>query len=174
MLLRILRLNKFFGLTLCCALLAACSGGPTRRGEVGNLPTFQIVSLDNAEQAEEIVLFTMGLLETDYKFGGNHPDAGLDCSGMVSYAVEQVSGKHLPHNAEKIARSTRAIEITQLQPGDLVFFNTNGRPYSHMGIYIGEQRFIHAPRTNSQVRIDKLDNGYFAKRLHAAHTLVAN
>ena len=113
----------------------------------------------------------MGLLDVGYRFGGRNPEAGLDCSGMVSYVVEQVSGRKLPHSAAQIAELTRPVTRTQLQPADLVFFNTDGRPFSHMGIYLGDGRFVHAPSTNGSVRVEKLDGPYFSRRFTAARSL---
>lgn len=119
-----------------------------------------------------MVIFALGLLDTGYRFGGKNPDAGLDCSGMVSYVVEQVSGKRLPYNAAGIAERTRPISTRAIRPGDLVFFNTLGRPYSHMGIYVGDGKFVHAPNSRGKVRVDRLDNRYYADRFEGAHTLL--
>lgn len=128
-----------------------------------------------AEEAhtQEMVLFALGLLDTGYRFGGRNPDAGLDCSGMVAYVVETISGQRLPHNAARIAESTRPITLDELRPGDLVFFNTQKRRHSHMGIYIGGGRFVHAPSSRGSVRVERLDNRYFAPRLDGARTLLA-
>ena len=117
-------------------------------------------------------MYALGLLGTGYRFGGRNPEAGLDCSGMVAFIVEQVSGKRLPHNAAQIASITRPIRISALQPGDLVFFNTLNRAHSHMGIYIGDGRFIHAPSSRGQIRIERLDNRYFKPRIDGARTLL--
>lgn len=129
-------------------------------------------SLEDPAHAQELVLYALGLLGTGYAFGGRNPEAGLDCSGMVSYIVEQVSGRSLPHNAAQIAGMTRPIAVSQLRPGDLVFFNTLNRRHSHMGIYMGDGRFIHAPSTRGRVRIERLDNPYFRPRIDGARTLV--
>ncbi len=130
-------------------------------------------ALEHEAHSREVVLFALGLLGTGYRFGGRNPEAGLDCSGMVSYVVEQVSGQRLPHNAAQIAARTRAIARDELQPGDLVFFNTMKRRHSHMGIYIGDGKFIHAPSSRGVVRVESLDKGYFAPRLDGMRTLLA-
>lgn len=122
--------------------------------------------------AQEMVLYALGLLGTGYRFGGRNPEAGLDCSGMVSYIVEQVSGQRLPHNAAQIAEMTRPIRVAELRPGDLVFFNTLNRRHSHMGIYMGEGRFVHAPSSRGHIRIERLDNVYFKPRIDGARRLV--
>ena len=162
-------------------LLAACSSAPEKpvTRNVPPAPTSgashaRYFSLDDPRVAEEIVVYAYGLLGIGYQFGGRNPEAGLDCSGMVSYIVEEVSGRRLPHNAAQIASQTRAISTAQLQPGDLVFFNTLNRRHSHMGIYLGEGRFIHAPSSRSTVRVDRLDNPYFKPRIDGARTLIAN
>lgn len=130
-------------------------------------------TLANPKHAQEMVIYALGLLGTGYRFGGSNPEAGLDCSGMVSYIVEQVSGRKLPHNAAQIARQTRPIRVAELQPGDLVFFNTSNRPHSHMGIYMGKGQFVHAPSSRGVVRIENLDNIYFRPRIDGARRLVA-
>ena len=122
-------------------------------------------NLTNPDGAGEIVLFSLGLIDVGYQFGGRNPEAGLDCSGMVSYVVEQVSGKRLPHSASQIAAITREIRRDELRPADLVFFNTNGKRYSHMGIYIGDGKFIHAPSTRGKVRV--ADPGLTSRRVAA-------
>lgn len=128
-------------------------------------------NLGDASLGHELVIYAVGLMDTGYRFGGSNPEAGLDCSGMVSFIVQQISGQRLPHSAAQIAEQTRPIPIEELQPGDLVFFNTMNRPYSHMGIYVGDKRFIHAPSSRGKVRMERLDSSYFAQRLDGARTL---
>jgi len=118
----------------------------------------------------EVALYALSLLETGYRFGGKNPEAGLDCSGMVSFVYRQATGLKLTGSAADMARLGRPIEATELKPGDLVFFNTRGRPYSHVGIYIGDDRFVHAPSTSGTVRTDSLKSGWFAARFEAART----
>ena len=119
------------------------------------------------EKGREVVLYSMGLIGIDYRFGGKNPESGLDCSGMVSYIYEKALGIKLPHHAAQIARLGQEIEMTQIAPGDLVFFNTQNRPFSHVGIYIGDDRFIHAPNSNGKIRISNLKSGYYAQHLQA-------
>lgn len=122
------------------------------------------------EKGNEIVFYAMGLIDTGYRFGGKNPEAGLDCSGMVSYIYGQAAGLKVQGSAADIARSSRPVDRSSLRPGDLVFFNTLNRSFSHVGIYIGDTRFIHAPSTNGKVRIDRLSDGYYAQRFEAART----
>lgn len=119
----------------------------------------------------EIVLFAFSLLDTGYRFGGKNPEAGFDCSGMVSYIYDRAAGLDLRGSAADMALSGKAIEKTELRPGDLVFFNTLNRPLSHVGIYIGDDRFIHAPSSSSRrVRVDELSSPYFKSRYETART----
>lgn len=159
-------------------LFAGCSSAPkpaapARPAATAPTPA-DYFRLEHERQSQEMVLFALGLLDTGYQFGGRNPEAGLDCSGMVSYIVEQISGRRLPHNAAQIAGMTRPIKPSELRPGDLVFFNTMRRPHSHMGIYMGDGRFIHAPSSRGKVRVERLDNSYFRPRLDGARTLVAS
>ncbi len=120
--------------------------------------------------AQDIVLYALGLVETGYRYGGKNPEAGLDCSGMVSHVYDKAAGVRLTGAAADIARHGRVIEAAQLRPGDLVFFNTLNRSYSHVGIYIGDGRFIHAPNSNGKVRTESLEAGWFAARFEEART----
>jgi len=163
------------------ALVAACGSVPAPRPDVSSTPTvpsgranINYFILADPEHSREMVIFALGLIDTGYRFGGRNPDAGLDCSGMVSYVVEQVSGHRLPHNAAQIADRTRPVSLAMLQPGDLVFFNTMNRPYSHMGIYMGEGKFVHAPSSRGRVRVERLDSPYFRSRFDGARTLLAD
>ncbi|HUH60870.1 MAG TPA: C40 family peptidase [Candidimonas sp.] len=113
----------------------------------------------------------MALLESHYKYGGTHPLHGFDCSGLVAYVFNNAASQPLPHNTAQIAKLSRPVARHELKAGDFVFFNTLNRPFSHMGIYIGDQQFINAPSTGGRVRIDTLANPYFAERFESARTL---
>ena len=123
-----------------------------------------------SERANDVVLYALGLIGTGYRFGGKNPEAGLDCSGMVSFVFDQAAGLKVSGSAADIARTGRPVERNDLRPGDLVFFNTRNAAYSHVGIYIGDERFVHAPSTNGRVRIDRLSDRYYAQRFEAART----
>ena len=174
--------RHYFGtlalIALTAGVLAGCSStpAPSTRAAVDQPSTVSrsapYFTLEDESHAREMVLFALGLLDTGYQFGGRNPEAGLDCSGMVAWIVENISGKRLPHNAAQIAQRTRPIEVSQLQAGDLVFFNTLKRRHSHMGIYIGDGRFVHAPSSKGRVRVERLDNRYFAPRIDGARTLI--
>lgn len=115
-------------------------------------------------------MYSLALIDTGYRFGGKNPEAGLDCSGMVSYVFAHAAGLKLQGSAADIARRGQSIPLSQLRPGDLVFFNTRNKPYSHVGIYIGGDRFAHAPSTGGKVRLDSLKKGWYAARFEEART----
>ncbi|MHB9118421.1 MAG: C40 family peptidase [Burkholderiales bacterium] len=152
---------------LAVLLVAGCGTAPSvRHGSA----QFKLPAA-NPALGREVVMYAFGLINTDYRFGGSNPESGLDCSGMVSYIFENAVGLKLPHNAAQIAELGRDIDMDDLQPGDLVFFNTEHRSFSHVGIYIGNNRFIHAPSSNGKIKISSLKNSYYAHHLEAARSL---
>ena len=161
---------------LACALVSACSIAPV---EYANMlhddekysPYAKYFVLDDPNHRKEIVLQTLSLVGAEYKWGGNNPKEGMDCSGLVTYVVSKVSQHNLPHHAATIALMTRPIKFNELAPGDLVFFNTMKRRHSHMGVYIGNNRFVHAPAPGQKVRIDSLKTRYYIEHLDGVHTL---
>ena len=162
---------------LAVAFLAACGGLPTTPAPVPvatTPPARAWLALADQDKAQDAVMLAFGLMDTGYRFGGRNPEAGLDCSGMVSYVFEKAAGLKLPHNAARIAALTRPVDKKRLRPGDLVFFNTQNRPYSHVGLYIGEGRFVHAPSSRGKVQISSLETGWFASRFEAARTLMVD
>jgi len=122
------------------------------------------------DKAYDVVLFALGLIETGYRFGGKNPEAGLDCSGMVSYVYRKSADMQLGGSAADLARQGKPVPAARLRPGDLVFFNTSNRPYSHVGIYIGDDRFVHAPNSRGKVRTESLKKGWFAARFEEGRT----
>lgn len=125
------------------------------------------------EKASELVVNAMGFLGVPYKYGGNSVEAGgFDCSGFVRAVYEQSIGKVLPRRASEQAAATQAIDRNELKPGDLVFFNTMKRAFSHVGIYVGEGKFIHAPRSGSSVRVEDMRQAYWQTRFNGARRVV--
>ena len=122
----------------------------------------------------ELVLRTLSLLGVTYKLGGNSPDSGLDCSGLVRHVFHDTLGLLLPRRSEEMSRTGYAIDASQLRPGDLVFFNTLRRAFSHVGIYIGENRFVHAPARGGTVRVERLDQAYWSTRFNGARRVLAD
>jgi cell wall-associated NlpC family hydrolase len=104
-----------------------------------------------------------------YRYGGSSP-AGFDCSGLVLYSYKQ-AGLALPHNTDKQRAVSRSIKVAELRPGDLLFFNQEGKKYGHVAIYVGKGRFVHAPSSGKSVRSDRLDNPYWKKHLSEARRI---
>ncbi|HQR51147.1 MAG TPA: C40 family peptidase [Methylophilaceae bacterium] len=121
--------------------------------------------------AQEVLLNALSLTGVQYKYGGKSPETGFDCSGFVRYVFQQAASLTLPHGARAISQLGQAIPLDQLQPGDLVFFNTLKSAFSHVGIYMGEGRFIHAPSSGGDIRIVDMNDSYWAKRFNGARRL---
>ncbi len=121
-----------------------------------------------SEKASELVVTAMGFLGVPYRRGGNTVETGFDCSGFVRAMYQQTVGLILPRKAEQQAAATEKIERADLQPGDLVFFNTMRRAFSHVGIYIGEGKFIHSPKPGSEVRVENMGVAYWSRRFDGA------
>jgi cell wall-associated NlpC family hydrolase len=134
--------------------------------QAGSVATTKVENAASA--AGEIVLSAMGFLGLPYKRGGNSFDTGFDCSGFVKALYAQTLGKVLPRTSAEQAAQTTTITKEELQPGDLVFFNTMRRAFSHVGIYVGEGKFIHSPKPGAQVRIEDMNVGYWDKRYNGA------
>jgi len=119
-------------------------------------------------KASEMVIQAMGLLGVPYKRGGSSEEKGFDCSGFVRHMFEKSVGLVLPRRAEEQARVTEEINKSELKPGDLVFFNTMRRTFSHVGIYVGDGQFIHSPRAGHSVRVEDMRSAYWQKRFNGA------
>lgn len=124
-----------------------------------------------ASGATELALSSLALLGVPYRFGSDDPAVGLDCSGLVRFVVRSVLGVQLPRQAEAISRAGIEVDRRQLEPGDLVFFNTLGRPFSHVGVYLGAEQFVHAPATRGRVRIEHISQPYWQRRFNGARRL---
>ena len=124
------------------------------------------------EGTREIGMFALSLVGIDYRYGGDTPDRGLDCSGLIRYVFQQVTGVTLPRTAKDLSRIGEDIRTGDLKPGDLVFFNTRRFAFSHVGIYLGNDRFIHAPSRGGEVGVESLASAYWQKRYNGARRLV--
>ncbi len=122
--------------------------------------------------AQDLTARALDLIGIRYKFGGTTPKSGLDCSGLVQFVFQQVTGVTLPRSARELARIGDKVPLAELKPGDLVFFNTRRFAYSHVGIYLGDNRFIHAPRRGRDVEVAAIDAGYWAKHFDGARRLM--
>lgn len=121
-----------------------------------------------ADRASDLVVNAMGFLGVPYKRGGSSAETGFDCSGFVRAIYQQTVGLVLPRRADQQAASTQVIDKKELQPGDLVFFNTMRRTFSHVGIYVGDGKFIHSPRSGSEVRVEDMRQSYWQRRFDGA------
>jgi cell wall-associated NlpC family hydrolase len=126
-----------------------------------------------SSKASELVVNAMGFLGVPYKRGGNTVETGFDCSGFVRAIYEQSVGLLLPRRAEQQAAATQRIDKTELQPGDLVFFNTMRRAFSHVGIYVGDGKFIHSPKPGAEVRVESMGVSYWQRRFDGARRVQA-
>ncbi|WP_420209910.1 C40 family peptidase [Burkholderia aenigmatica] len=158
------------------SLLAACSSVPPQSASrpasgmkittprafpaPANFPKF----VDHSVGQEEISIQAMSLVGVPYRWGGNTPTSGFDCSGLVRYVIGRAADVNLPRTTADMSGRGVSIDPDQVAPGDLIFFNTTGRPHSHVGIYVGKLRFVNAPSTGGTVRLDYLTNPYWAKR----------
>lgn len=128
-----------------------------------------------ADTPQRMVQYATTMLGTPYKWGGNTADSGLDCSGFVREVVEGTTGKLLPRTAREMSRQGTQVAYGEMKPGDLVFFNTRRRPFSHVGIYLGDGRFMHGAsgvKSGKQVRIDSFSSAYYRSRFNGARRVV--
>lgn len=118
--------------------------------------------------APDLITRALDLIGVRYRRGGNSAESGFDCSGFVGHVFRETLGMILPRTAREISQTGAQVEKGQLEPGDLVFFNTMRRAFSHVGIYLGDNRFVHAPRPGEQVRIADLRESYWVNRYNGA------
>lgn len=134
----------------------------------------QNASASSVDKASEMLMYALSLVGVNYKYGGKSPETGLDCSGFVSHVYHQAAGLILPHNARAISMFGQKIAISELQPGDLVFYNTMRHAYSHVGIYLGENKFVHASVTGRGVEVVNMKQNYWVKRFNGARRVVTS
>lgn len=140
----------------------------------GLVSQIQSVGQNVRNTASDLVGTAMSFIGVPYRYGGNTEESGFDCSGFVRATFEKTIGKVLPRRSAEQAAATTKIDRSELQPGDLVFFNTMRSAFSHVGIYVGEGKFIHAPRTGSEVRIESMDIAYWKSRFNGARRVMAS
>lgn len=145
---------------LLIALLAGCQGTSPH-------PTAHF----SGSSTTDVTRYALSLQGTPYKYGGNSPSTGFDCSGFVGHVYKHTLGKNLPRSTEEISRVGVAEKASALRPGDLVFFNTLHRSYSHVGIYLGDGQFIHAPSSGKTVSIASMDEEYWSRRYNGARRI---
>jgi hypothetical protein len=162
-------------LALLCASLALAAS-PVLAKDAPKPRTFSTAAFETAGKvwngAQDVAIYALGLIGVDYRFGGNSPASGLDCSGLVRYVFQEVTGVTLPRTSREMSGLGSKITLGELKPGDLVFFNTRQFQFSHVGIYLGDSRFIHAPSRGGEVEIARLSESYWQKHFDGARRLV--
>lgn len=123
-------------------------------------------------RSPDALFVALAALGIDYRYGGRSPSTGFDCSGLVAHIYRDAYGLNLPTHTTAQSRLGKPIDVGQLETGDLVFYNTQGQPNTHVGIYIGDDRFIHAPRTGAAVRIENMRGNYWKTRYSGARRIV--
>jgi cell wall-associated NlpC family hydrolase len=156
-----------FGL---CFLAAASVCGASEEPPPGNgLSLFDRYT----SNAQELVVRALTFVGVNYRRGGESPETGFDCSGFVRHVFRESLGLMLPRTSRDISRVGETIPRDELQPGDLVFFNTLRRGFSHVGIYLGEHRFVHSPASGGEVRVEDMRQTYWVKRFNGARRIAA-
>jgi cell wall-associated NlpC family hydrolase len=121
--------------------------------------------------AQELILQALSLVGANYSRGGESPESGFDCSGLVRHVFRDALGLVLPRTSREISHLGEKVDVAELRPGDLVFFNTLRRAFSHVGIYLGEHRFVHAPASGGAVRVEDMRSRYWARRYNGARRI---
>jgi len=168
------RLTPLRATRLIAALVAAvslASSAPVIAADADE-PNFIFSTLSSfTDKAARLALEAMSLVGIHYRRGGSTPENGLDCSGLVRYVFREAHGTELPRTSFEISKMGETVEKQDLQPGDLVFFNTLRRTFSHVGIYLGDNKFIHAPSSGGAVRIENMDLAYWRARFNGARRI---
>lgn len=148
-------------------MLAACAGSPQRTSGPAPAPPPQRAS-------EDVLFHAIGLVGTPYQWGGNTPESGFDCSGLVDYVFRTSAGVDLPRTSRAMSRldAPKIRDIGALASGDLLFFRTERHRISHVAIYVGKGRFVHAPNSGGKVRLDKLSNPYWHRHFAFARRVL--
>ena len=162
-------LKALFIVFLACCSLACQAAEATKQPTTP--ATAEQAYPDWSGLAQEVLISALSLTGTKYKFGGSSPETGFDCSGFVRYVFQQAASLTLPHGARAISQLGQAVPLEQLQPGDLVFFNTLKTAFSHVGIYIGDNRFIHEPAAGGGVHVVNMGDEYWSKRFNGARRI---
>ena len=171
----IIRLTALIICTLLCQSFSVAAPGDDKRWQsaysYSQEEVLESQSASWSEKAEEIMIRALSLTGVGYKYGGRSPETGFDCSGFVQYVFKHAAQISLPPSARTISELGDAVKRDDLQPGDLVFFNTLKTAFSHVGIYVGNNQFIHAPRAGAKVRVENMDERYWRTRYNGAKRL---
>ena len=165
--------NKFITIVFCTAAIALSGIGAAQASEQQQTLSEEPSLFDRyTSSAQDLILKGLELVGINYRRGGTNPDSGLDCSGFVQLVFKDAVGRLLPRTAKEQGQVGDVVNKNELKPGDLVFFNTMRRAFSHVGIYLGDNRFLHAPRSGSEVRVEDMSQGYWVKRYNGARRVV--
>lgn len=148
-------------------LLLLCSACASTHRDASPAP----VGNSADDEMNDVAIYAVSMAETPYRYGGDSPAEGFDCSGFVHYVFQQALGWQLPRTSLEMSRKGEPLSEYQLRPGDLVFFNTQHRPFSHVGIYVGNGRFVHAPKTGKSVSIANMQGNYWRSRYEGARRI---
>jgi len=164
---------KKFLLILLLLLCSACETAHRETGALAPQPIRPAQAVIPASDAmNDLAIYAMSLADTPYRFGGNSPERGFDCSGFVRYVFKQSLAWQLPRTSLEMSRVGEPLTEDQLHPGDLVFFNTQQQSYSHVGIYVGENRFVHAPKSGKAISIANMKESYWQSRYDGARRII--
>ncbi len=166
-------MRKILTSLLFASAMVAGSIGTTAAAEQGRKADEPLSFLERyTNAAQDVILQGLKLVGVRYRFGGNNEDQGLDCSGFVRLVFADSIGASLPRTAREMSEVGQQIDTSQLKPGDLVFFNTMRRAFSHVGIYLGDNHFLHAPRAGAEVRVESMESSYWVKRYNGARRII--
>jgi len=170
------RLNKTARNTVMVAMIATVMvSSPPASAEPEQEQSTVLEKISSfTDRAAQIAIGALSLVGIRYRYGGNSPAQGLDCSGLVRYVFREAGGTDLPRTSNEMSRRGQHVEKQDLQPGDLVFFNTLNRAFSHVGIYRGNNEFVHAPSAGRNVRVENMDMTYWKTRFNGARRVLEN
>ena len=158
---------------IACALCLSAAAAVASASEDAYAEKDSSIFERYASNAQELVVRALSFVGVNYRHGGETPETGFDCSGLVRHVYRESLGLLLPRTSRDISRVGESVHRDALQPGDLVFFNTLRRGFSHVGIYLGEDRFVHAPAKGGEVRIEDMRKAYWVKRFNGARRIAA-
>ena len=167
--------NLLFLFGFLSLILSGCASQSARLADAEPEPAAVTVPGVNAiDKASTVALQALAHLGAPYRTGGLSPRTGFDCSGLVAYVYREGAGLALPRNTFDLSQLGEPVDRAALRPGDLVFYNTQRREYSHVGIYLGEDRFIHAPTSGGEVRVENLRADYWMRRYSGARRVITS
>lgn len=157
-----------YGIFICTVLSLTGCGSFGSKNSAAKVTQFK---QDTSVGTEDISIAAVGLVGVPYRYGGNNPNGGFDCSGLIAYVYQKSANIKLPRTIQEMSSRGQGVDNGPPAPGDLVFFNTTGAKYSHAGIYVGQGRFVHAPSAGGTVRLEYITAPYWAARFTEARRL---